>query len=208
MHQGGSFRNQHLASLCGRKRQPVQLLSQERRPLRISRSKNRVCSSINAPCTHLLARFPTAPSGVLSTGRDKNAVDYLPSPVLCVQGRWAAIGQDSKLSFTAWNCRICSLEKHRYSFHNCPNCTMEKARVVSYILFIFFLLIYQSHFRLNKCLWCRRLLAISKSPSFGEQGGIHFGHSFDMNILRQKMLRGKKQSQWCQGGIDEQVKIE
>ena len=31
----------------------------------------------------------------------ENAVDYLPSPVLCGQERWAAIGKDSKMSFTA-----------------------------------------------------------------------------------------------------------
>lgn len=158
-----------------------------------------MCSCINAPCTHLLAGFPKAPSLVLSTGRDKNAADYLPSPVLCVQERWAATGQDSKLSFVAWDCRICSLERHRYSSHNCPDCASEKARVVSYTSFILFLLIYQSHFRLNACLWCRRLVAISESPSPEDQGAIHFGHDIDMNILRQKMLRKKhhkKMSGW------------
>jgi hypothetical protein len=44
--------------------------------------------------------FPKAHSIMLSTERDKNSVDYLPSLILCGQERWTAIGKDSKMSFT------------------------------------------------------------------------------------------------------------
>lgn len=91
------------------------------------------------PYIHLLASFPKTPSVQFRQWEiKKNAVDYLPSLIPCGQERWAAIGKDSKVSFTVWNCSTHSLERHRRSVYNSPHFTVGKGWISSYVSFFCF----------------------------------------------------------------------
>lgn len=126
----------------------------------------------------------------------KNAVEYLPSPVLCGQERWLAFGRDSKMSFTAWNWRADSPEKHRCSVHSCPYFTMGKVWITSHISFI------SSH--LLKPFQSTQMLKIWKISS--SLANIHFGCNIGMTVLRWKKIK-KIIKKTYQHGMNEKKRV-